>query len=318
MKISFVFLLAWISMSFVSQDLQAQTQWTGDRDEDWSNERNWTHGVPDSQTAAWIMDGRVPVKITDLADARGVVIRSDLKPFPSLHIGADLTIHGSGGQADIIVGGHPTDSFYQAEVHHHSGSVSNVRSLRIASIAEPDVVVEGNKGTYIFGGEANRAPSFESQQVTVGARPGEEGLLHLRGHGTFQTTGAVSLSYAHGKSKMIVEGGHLDIQLGGMILNRFNGPGGATLTFIGTDSGFSTIVIRGDMELGQALVFLRVETGEGYRHEPGQRIVLVRLEGGKFTGAGMFRNAADGATLTHGGFSFAVEQTDNEIAIIPN
>lgn len=303
-------LVACLGLTFIPSAM-AQHIWTGDIDNDWNTADNWSDDtVPNGgagETVTIASDG-ANVTMSAAGSSRNLVVSGNGGTAPVLNITENL----SNNFSSVSVGSDASGNGYGGTINHTSGTFSvgggsGVRRLLIASAAGGGST--GNSGSFFFGGDSGSAPVASiANQVFIGTRPGETGLLSLSNHGDFTADGML-MSQFNGDSTFEVKGGDLSISFTSSVTMSAAGSGTSTISATLTSSGFSTILITGGFQLdngmgGNNTVFdLDLD---GYSGAVNDVIEIIDATTA-FTGFGEFGNVTDGDILAVDGYEFEAD-----------
>lgn len=289
---------------------QVVTSWTGDAGTTaWNTAGNWSSGLPsntlNSTTTIALPDAVVTTPAA--VSIRTLTVSGDLSgggAAPTLNISQNFGV----AFATFSVGSAGSGSNFQGIVNHTAGAVnitgaSTGSRLRIAAAAAGGS--SGNQGSYFLDGASAETPATLTVQdnIGIGGRPGEFGLLSLAGHGSV-STGSLDLGVFNGSGELRVRGGELTIGVSGGFRMSPSGAGSsvvaATLTDSGT-SGFSPIAVGGNVQfdnnIGGNNISFTLALDSWVSSGVGQ-VVTVLDAAGLFTGHGVFGNVANDALLT--------------------
>lgn len=299
----------------------AQHLWEGTISSDWNNNENWSDDtVPDGgagETVTIALDG-ANVTMSAPGAARSLRVSGNGATAPVLNISENL----SNNFSSISVGSDSSGNGYGGRINHTSGTLSigggsGVRRLLIASSAGGGST--GNSGSFYFGGDSASAPVASiTDQVFIGTRPGETGLLSLSDHGDFTAAGML-MSQFNGDSTFEVKGGDLSINFTSSVTMSAAGAGDSTISATLTSTGFSTIEITGGLQFdtgsgGNNTIFNLAL--DGYSGAVNDVIQIIDATTA-FTGFGEFGNVADGDILAIDGFEFEADYdtTDHNFSL---
>jgi fibronectin-binding autotransporter adhesin len=299
--------LACALMASTPAGAQTITTWTGGAGTtSWNNASNWSNGSP-SNTAGSTTTINLPnASVTTPANVsiRSLTVSGSLgagQTAPTLTISNNFTV----AYTAMNVGSVSSGSNFQGIVNHTSGTVSitlgaGASRLNIANSA--GVSTSNNRGEYnLNGSQSAPAALVVDSTVFIGARPGETGLLSLDGYGSL-SAGSLNLGNFNGAAELRVRGGNLAVNVGSFSMSQ-SGGGSSTLAATLTNSGstgFSTINTTGAVQFGNGSLNPTTFTLalDGWVSSGVGQVVTILSSGSTFTGAGVFGNLANGATLT--------------------
>jgi hypothetical protein len=273
---------------------------------DWNTDENWDQdtlpgsGAGDTTTIA--LDG---ANVTMSADdtVRTLTVSGNGATAPTLNITQDLGIY----YTPFEIGSHASGTGYGGVVNHTAGTVllGGSGTMRLKIAASASAATSGNSGTYNFGGEEATAPVLDvGEQIAIGGRDGEVGVLSMSGYGSLLTGANVNLSIFNNTSGSSIEitGGNLDINIGGDLEICRYGGGYGTLKATIDETGFSTIHVTNNVALdnggGGANVLFDLHVDPELRIPVGTTYTIIDA-GAPFTDNEEFANAGDGTYLTN-------------------
>lgn len=276
--------------------LCAQTVWTGNINNDWDDDGNWSAGEPVLGTTAEIgLSGANVVMTTGINRVRDIRIGAT-SGVATLNIEAGGDMRSDGTWRIGVAG------FDNGVVNQTGGNfliVGGSRDMRLGTDSNGAFT-----GTFNFGGTQVDSPTFDfsgARNILVGSFA--EGNLVLTDYGTF-TASNIIVSQNDGTGLFSVKGGNLSISAADLTFN--NGlDGTGTLRAILDSSGFSPITVSGTVNFNDGTTdgsLFDLELDASYVHQVGTTFEIINANA--FGGDLEFSNVTDGQILEVDGNQF--------------
>jgi len=295
-----------------SATVYGDTIWTGTAgNNDWNTPGNWSAGVPIS-TAKTIITNTANITMSGTGTTKGVdvgAVGTSMADAAVLNITKDLT----NGTVPVVIGQDlntsSTSEKYFAKVVHTSGALKMNKANGTSGLI---VARADSTALYVFGGAQGSAPTIEAHYLQVGVGGRSRGTMSLKDYGTITLGNYVYLGGNNSAGELRVEGGNLNINIGG---NFQFGPNSTTSDYVlravlTDDTTFSTINVGGDVLLGTTTTNLSkfyLELDDSYEHVLGRTYTILQSVSNFYSlgvTAGKFSNVTNNQMLVVGGHEF--------------